>query len=211
MTINPNQLAAALAEVRKAYRLLQAYHRRLCDTLAAMNDVLVNGGLKFTCWAPVNVDRLPRGDRPFFVADRWAWDLTPGYWTFSEWKGENKNGSVAYVRVEAIADTGYDDSSDGEPNPANFGDVERSETELRIELWLAQTSAPNWEAARQGATSSSGMYDGQLRAIEIDRVEYTRQCFHIAIAELVDKAAVQARVVEPLERWMRNAKPRNGT
>ena len=173
MTIAPNELVAALVDVRRAYRLLHAYHRRLLDILATVDDALVVGGLGFDSWEPLNVDLPRRGTNKFFV-NRWAWDFTPIYRVVSEWKSEPKSGTVRCVHIESIADTGYDDSSDGEPNPACFSGAEESETQLRIELWIAPTPTPNWEVARKRVEGTSGMYDGRAHAVWRSSASSTR-------------------------------------
>ena len=45
-------LGAALLDVRRAYRLLWAYHRRQSDLLSALDAHLHRHGLVFTGWRP---------------------------------------------------------------------------------------------------------------------------------------------------------------
>jgi hypothetical protein len=103
-------LPDALANVRRAYRLLHAYHRRLCDLLQLVHESVGKAGLEFESWEPLNVARLPRSATPFF--ENWAWDLTPAYQVRCVWRDghqdKTKEKLVRRVVIDAFADSGWD-------------------------------------------------------------------------------------------------------
>jgi hypothetical protein len=206
MSITRDELSKALVDVRNAYRLLHAYHRRLCDLLQSVDETVSKAGLRFEQWDCANVAALA-STKPFFVPYNYAWDLTPGYqirpqWTDQPKKKANRKDSERRVVIEAHADTGYDDSMGGEPDPTKFKPTDQVTTELRINLSTAGTSTPDWDAVTKKILAPPGMYDGQLHTINVEGVDYTYQYFEVDVAELVDDAAVKAKLLAPIEAWL---------
>jgi len=194
-------LAEALADVRRAYRLLHAYHRRLCDLLQVTDEFLSERGLEFDHWSPLNVARLPNSTKPFFKPENWAWDLTPGYLVQCIWRG-SKNGTNYNIHIHAVADTGYDTSRDGEPDPCHFLPAESSKSELRIGLWRTRAKAPDWGAAWKPISRIANRKDGSEHTSKVGGDEYTHRYFDMNLAELVDEPTVRERLLLPLERWI---------
>lgn len=191
-------VAGALMEVRRAYRLLHAYHQRLCDLMQLANESLVGLGLAFEKWAPHNV-WLPRSKRPFF--DHWAWDLTPAYQTECVWQG-TRHGSHCKVYILVIADTGYDPSSDGEPDPSRFKPVEATSSEVRVGLHRTKAKHPDWSAAWDLFSKKANRKDGTDHQVKVGKDEYSYRCFELNLADLADGEAIKARLLLPIEQWL---------
>jgi len=201
MSTTRDDLARALADVRRAYRLLQVYHRRLCDLLQLLDDTLGAAGLSFERWDPINVWRLPRAKKPFFRPETWAWDLTPAYQVGCAWEQAAK-GHARRVDVHCIGDTGYVTSSEGEPDPATFKDAEQCATELHVGLWTARAKRADWNSAWVEVHQRPGWDDGQVHAVDVEGVEHTFQALRVDIADLCDPEAVRARLLDPITQWL---------
>ncbi|XXX81440.1 hypothetical protein WMF30_22035 [Sorangium sp. So ce134] len=160
------ELARALAEVRRAYRLLHAYHRWLCDLLQLTDEFLAELGFEFERWEPLNVARLPRSAKPFFRSERWAWDLTPAYQVECSWLGSSK-GIRCKVYIHAIADTGYDDSGDTEPDPTRFRAAEDAASELRVGLHRTRAKKPDWSGAWKLLSHITSRKDGTDHQVRV--------------------------------------------
>lgn len=193
-------LAQALAEVRGAYRLLHAYHRRLCDLLQMMDEFLSERGFEFNRWAPLNVARIPQSKKPFFRPEQWAWDLTPAYQVECSWRGSNK-GTHYKVHIHAIADTGYDDSYDGEPDPTRFESAKTTVSEIRIGLYRTKAKKPDWSSAWEPISRIKNRKDGTEHKVRVSGDEYTHRYFDLNLAELGDEGAIKEKLLLPLDRW----------
>ncbi|XXY48848.1 hypothetical protein WME91_53475 [Sorangium sp. So ce269] len=193
-------LAGALADVRRAYRLLHAYHRRLCDLLQVTEEFLAERGFEFERWAPINVARIPQSTKPFFRPEQWAWDLTPVYQVECLWRGSN-NGTHYKVHIHAIADTGYDDACDGEPDPTRFRAVETAASELRIGLYRTRAKKPDWSSAWAQLSRITNRKNGTEHKVRAGGDEYTHRYFDLNLAELGNEASVKEKLLLPLDQW----------
>ncbi len=107
MTIASTDLAAALTDVRKAYRVAHAYQRRLWDLLRTVNDELSTRRLQFTRWRTQGFDPVPNARTAFFE-ERWAWDFLPAYNIACEWQRFDRARNITHrPNLIFTADTGY--------------------------------------------------------------------------------------------------------
>lgn len=202
MTISSKELADALVDVRKAYRLIHAYQQRIWDLLRTTDRLLSDAGLPFQRWQPQNVLPPPRGGTRFFT-DRWVWDFIPAYQLSCQWQGTNrKTKFTRRVYLIAIADTGYDPNCKGEPDSKNFEDAEKSRTELSVGLWTATTPSPDWNEAWAAIQKSKHAHDGKTHSVTIKGTTYTYRYLRIDVAELIDDEAVKTRLRAPIEAWL---------
>jgi len=199
MNDKKNELAAALVDVRRAYRLLHAYHRRLQDLLHTTHDFLMNDNFQFEHWSPINVSRLPQSTKPFF-GSHWAWDMTPGYQVECVWRRSKEKASHK-IHVHAIADTGYDASAEGEPNPATFESAETSRSEIRVGLYRARTKKPDWGAAWNLLSVKANRKNGDVHVVAVGNDEYSHRYFDVDIVELGDEHAVKEKLLRPVKEW----------
>jgi hypothetical protein len=200
MTTSHDHLTVALTDVRKAYRLIHAYQRRLWDLLRAIDDTVARAGLPFRCWKPVQVMSPPKSKTRFFV-ERWAWDFLPAYQVGCEWQGKGVDAKTTRrVFVIAAADSGYDNRCQGEPDPSAFEPTEKSKTEIRVGLWTASTTSPNWGEAWQKVENDAR--ENETYTLAVKNVIYTYRYFRVDVANLVNEAAVQVRLLQPIEIWL---------
>jgi len=191
---DPGTLADALSEVRKAYRLLHAYHRRLAELLRLVDDELKKDGFEFERWEP---EHVARPAKKFFAREHWVWDLLQGAKLRCEWT-QTTTGGARRVVIVATADTGIDGSHRGEPDPAEFPAPEACATELWVEQWRAGTSAPTWDAAGDRLDGEGDASDGR---VEIDGVAYARSTFTVDLVDLPDAVSAKTKLVERMRSW----------
>lgn len=200
MNEKDDELAAALVDVRRAYRLLHAYHRRLQDLLHTTHDFLQNEGFEFEQWSPLNVARLPQSTKPFF-GSHWGWDLTPGYQVQCIWR-RSKDKFSHRIFLHAIADTGYKASAEGEPNPATFEAAETSRSEIRVGLYRTHTKNPDWSAAWNLLSVKADRKNGAHHVVTVGKDEYAHRYFDVDLVELSDEQAVKEKLLEPIGAWI---------
>lgn len=207
MTTSPDQLSAALTDVRKAYRLIHAYQQRVWDLLRVVDHTLAHAGLPFQHWQPMQFWSPPQKKTRFFV-ERWAWDFLPAYEIGCEWQEESKAAlPVRRVFVIVAADSGYDNSTQEEPDPSKFEPAEKSKTAIRIGLWTASTGAPNWGEAWAGFPADARDREDETHTGVVKNVTYTYRYLRVDVAGLVDEAAVQAKLLQPIKTWLDEKKP----
>ena len=132
MTIPPTDLAAALTDVRKAYRFIHAYQQRVWDLLRTVDHTLALAGLQFQSWAPTEFDSPPKRKTRFFV-ERWAWDFLPAYNFGCEWQAKGTSAApTRHVFVIVAADSGYENLTQEEPDPSEFQEAELSATTIHL-------------------------------------------------------------------------------
>ncbi len=200
MTMSRDALSDTLVDVRKAYRLIHAYQRRVWDLLRVIDLSAANAGLAFKGWKPMNVNPPPKSKTKFFVG-RWAWDFLPAYDLGCEWEKTEKKGTRR-VYVIARADTGYDARGEGEPDASTFTPAEEGATEVRIGLWTASTATPDWRGAWQEVEAKIKRREDETYTLTVKGVTYRYRYARVNVADLVDEAAVKARVLAPIERWL---------
>lgn len=195
----PNfDLAAALVDVRRAWRLVYAYQRRMNDLVAGVDTVLAHHGLEFELWQPLfNAPPTKRGT-PYFRG-RWAWDMLPGYATQVHWiDPQLKNGRRRRVVLQAVADSGRRFEG-GEPDPVDFEPADAAETQLRLGLWTTTAAKPAWEAA--WAVISTREYWLGVQSVDVEGAIYTYEYRAVDVADLVDASAAKALVLDMLSTW----------
>ena len=137
---NVNPLADALADVRRAYRLLAAYQKRIIDYTQSIAN-----HLQFEYYHADPRFDLPNKNNPY---GRWAWDYLPlSRWDFLFLKHQEANlypnldvnsfpleGDMLLAIVHE-PDSGLVAALNGvEPNPAGFTPAQ--DCQSRLGLWL---------------------------------------------------------------------------
>ena len=199
-----DDLASALTALRRSYRLLYDWQRRVHDLHAAVDTTLRQEGLTFQRWRPLFNSPPARAGTPFF-RDRWTWDMLPGWATSTRWGDERRRGPARTRRrvvFQCLVDTGRRYDGD-EPDPARFLPVEEATSELRVGLWTSDAATPDWGAAYQRvqARDADGWdWTGEL-ALQVDEDAYTYAYRGVALATLVDAAATRRALLDPLQAW----------
>lgn len=117
----------ALIDVRKAYRLLYIYQRRVIDTVDYIATVIgINIENTYSCFSGSTFDGRK------YNRENWAWDWLPMY--FHEYYcGEKKlmDSSTIKIGIAIQSDTGFFDAPiSNQRNIEAFGPVEESESRL---------------------------------------------------------------------------------
>lgn len=201
MNDKKDELKAALVDVRRAYRLLHAYHRRVNDLLYTAHEFLAKQHAEFDAWGPINVWMLPQKSKPFFRPETWAWDLTPAYQVECVWR-RSRSGMHHKMHIHAIADTGYDASGEGEPDPAKFEHAETARSEIRVGLHRTRASEPDWGAAWKQQSGNSARKDGDVHRVKIGNDEYAYRYFAIELVELANEHAIKEKLLQPIDEWI---------
>lgn len=138
----------SLVQLRTAYRLLNAYHRRLLDLLAMTRDTVRErfGDLPKAWWAPAQFWMPPKGNSD--PTSRWPFDficLQDAYFNWASTDDPSKGGF--YFGIGHTADSALDKKlyGDQEPDPLIFSDVKESKTSL--EIWavaVARSAEQSW-------------------------------------------------------------------
>jgi hypothetical protein len=131
-------LTQALTEVRKAYRLIWLYQRRVVDIIGVITD-----GYKFYRWEtndligrmPGQVSKDPFGD------GEWIWATLPLYWMSLlylpanlQWNVQKAGEWMLEITVETDSGFRYRED-DSEPPPSEFMAADQSATFLRLYAW----------------------------------------------------------------------------
>ena len=132
-----HDLTAALENVRRAYRVVAAYQRRTLRTFELIEAKFPE--MKFYYWTPRLYRQPPQ--RASSPLDRWGWDGLPFYdfsilyTEESVTDGYRPEPGRWMLDVHVQSDTGYDDESEGEPDPERFSSVAESYTNLSLTAW----------------------------------------------------------------------------
>ncbi|MEZ4309049.1 MAG: hypothetical protein R3F14_13510 [Polyangiaceae bacterium] len=197
MTDTKSDVPAALVEVRKAYRLLHAYHQRISDLLRLIHGTLAERGLRFQKWSPVNV-WLPSSRRAPF--HHWAWDLTPAYQTSCVWEGTG-GGWSRQIHVHMIADTGYDPSVGDDPSPEHFKPAEQSASEVRYGMYRTRARKADFGAAWKQISGLPDPTDQNEHKVMVGQDEYVYRHLARSLSDLPDREAVDRELLLPLRSW----------
>ena len=133
-------LTSALTDVRKAYRLIWFYQRRVVDMITFICETL---GYRFWRWETEDhIGRMPgQVSKNPFGEGEWIWATLPLYrmslFYFPrtlDWNVQKSDQWMLEVVVET--DTGAKFAEDDlEPSPVDFAPVDKSETILRLYAW----------------------------------------------------------------------------
>jgi hypothetical protein len=134
-----SDLNHALVDVRKAYRLIWLYQRRVIDIVRLITDAL---GYEFYAWDTTDIGRMS-GSRTTdpFGGDRWIWSTLPLYRMSLLYLPPNLPANIQrsgewMLEIFIESDTGAKAREDeSEPPPTEFAPVEKSETVLKLYAW----------------------------------------------------------------------------
>jgi hypothetical protein len=121
--VDHDELSRALVDVRRAYRLLYLFQRRILDLLEQLAGEL---GQSFWYWLPSGDEEAIRGGASPF--ERSAWKMLPlfdaSFLFLPRGVDPNnapRNGQWLLV-LQLCPDDGQPEGGKGEPNPAEFAD-----------------------------------------------------------------------------------------
>lgn len=143
-----NDIGEALLAVRRSYRLLQLYQRRVLDLCRELVDAM-GSDLQFYYWTPSYFWPPPqRGTDP--ATGRWSWDFLPLYdfCVFYQPLGQDvhhhQRGDWMLV-IRVSSDSGYKSEGRVEPDSVQFEDPAVSNSVLRLYLYYCEAEVDgNW-------------------------------------------------------------------
>lgn len=193
-----DELAEALTDVRRAYRLLHGYHRRAHDLFARFDAAMEDAKVPFVESGPANFARMRQKSGKFWD-QRWAWDVLPGYGlyaTYQRFKPRPLRRVALYIRV----DSGYPWGS-VEPMPRDFVPVEEAQSVVGVELWTAdadQFRGDAWKALR----ALDSPWDGKTHEVPVEGPAHTYKYVGVDLAEITDDEQFDKLVVAPVLEWL---------
>jgi len=151
MTNTPD-FEAAIEDVRRAYRIVWAYQRRVLDVIEAITTEFPE--TRHYWWQTNSFDCLP-ARKTTDPLGRWAWDGLPLY-NFSILR-LSEDGPDRYLpklgrwmlEISHNADHGWDEEASGEPDASRFPQVDTVVSSLSVCLWRcdANTGQEWWAGA----------------------------------------------------------------
>jgi hypothetical protein len=215
-----NDQRTKLTNVRRAVRLLAAYHTRLLDCLQRIEVEAkeASPGLWFQRWEPTHHAPVERSATS--PLGRWGWDFVPLQNAWIRWStnaedGPKKPGQVA-VYVQHIADDGYDNKVKGHrgPDPTKFKDAADCNSLLQIWIYALPvgTSKATWqeiEAAFEAAGLEDLYWDGcvhdlQLPGVSLGPAAVLRYVgWEVNMADLGTDDDLAPRILVPLRDRLR--------
>jgi hypothetical protein len=134
-----DEIDAVLCDVRKAYRLIHLYQRRVLDVCREIIEAF-ESELSFYYWASSQFEMPPR--RRTDPVGKWAWDFLPLY-DFAvvyrpedvDYKSPKVNDWMLEVRI--TADSGYVTAGEIESDPRDFQDVAGCESCVRLYVYYS--------------------------------------------------------------------------
>ncbi len=137
MTAESSQLKEALLDVRKSFRLLWGYHRRIRDIVELCSRMLPGT----TPHQLFGQDAVSEKTKPL-AGDWFTWECTPTVdWTFLFLPTGRRSKGASDRTVFGInftADTEFEDAEIGDPDPHEFGPAEDAETVVYLSMYAAR-------------------------------------------------------------------------
>jgi hypothetical protein len=192
----PNELKAALTDVRRAYRLVYAYQRRVFDLAGAIAEPLEAAGFEFEHWEPT---LFATPGKSFYKPDKWAWDFLPAYSFRSTWN-RFRPSDVRRASLTIVADTGFEKKR-AEPDPADFVPPEKALSELWLNLWRSEVTPP-WEKTVAALASAGEIADGQEHKLDVGGVACQFRRLRVDLSDLLEEATVDKRLLQPVRQWL---------
>ena len=140
------ELTGALLDVRKAYRLLYLFQRRILDLVEQLSGML---GRRFWCWLPAGMDEAIRGGAS--PSEKNAWKMLPLHNAefFFLPPGAEPNASPRegqwLLELSVTPDGGYTDGGRAEANPIEFTDPADCQSTIYLCAFIVKKDmAINW-------------------------------------------------------------------
>ncbi len=201
-----NDLDEAFAQVRAAYSVVWAYQRRLFDVFDSVDRGVSPLGFQFRDWRPWRARPPARSSTRFFRPGAWAWDMLPAYAMKLRWLRDLPEGERQLRLVLwSEADSAFDPSGSGEPDPAQWSDRE-SRSLLWAYLWSGPLRGAAWGEAVAWA---DGLPDTKPAEVSIGGCRYELEVVRLDLAELESAARVESELIQPIGEWFR--RKRNAT
>lgn len=220
-TIEPDS-RSGLIQVRTAYRLLNAYHRRLLDLASVTRDAVKErfGEVRKAWWSRSQYSWLPRGSSDPTI--RWAYDfiaLQDACFMWASADGPSNGGFYFGIGHTPDSATGDLSKFDGEPDPIKLDSV--ADATSYLEVWAVATTpcnSTNWDdfittrIVQDKRIGDSWWEDRKVRTLETEGATVALGGFSVDIAAVWTLNAAKLQLIEPLLVLIadaRNALPDN--
>lgn len=205
----------ALVQVRTAYRLLNAYHRRLLDLAALTRDAVQQrcGGLQKGSWGRRQFRWPPVGQSD--PTSRSAYEFIPLQDAYFQWRsagdlsaggfhfglGHTPDSAIGALDVSRLK---Y------EPDTLALSPVQDAST--RVDIWVAAV-APcrlTWEQLgnidADERIDAASWDDRVLRKLDVDGTPVAYGGFSLDVADIWTADATKSRLIEPLVKLIEDLK-----
>lgn len=191
-----SQMSSALVDVRKAYRLLYGYHRRIRDIVELCAQIIPEKPFKQL----TTVNTLTANKRP--LGDWWTWDCTPTFdWIFlfvEPGEAKRKAGMKFMLVLSFVADEALEDavSEDEEPDGSTLGAVEESRSVVECCMVGSLHKDPAWHQIwSQHWTGGEELISApMLREDDTESLDIMAYWKRIPMEEFSDEATVKLLV-----------------
>ena len=208
----PKELSTALAEVRRAYRMLHAYHQRVGDLFKLFDKAMLDKkglGFVFKESGPAFHARMRKKGGKFWHR-RWSWDVLPGYALYAVYHRRDPS-LLRRVIFQVIADSGYD-AKGGEPQPGEFPlSADAARSEIRLGLW--ETAAPRFDARDSWKAVERLLNAGRSAPLSVKAGghDYRYNYVGVDLSQIVGDSAFEKHVLEPVRDWARLPPTKEGS
>lgn len=185
-----------IADVRRAYRLIWGYQRRVMDILRMMADEFDTH--EFYYWTPLETDPLAkRGTNP--LKTQWAWDALPFYKASFLYKviGSDHNAPMAGQWLLELSvdsdDVDFDDYR-GEPDASRFPSAQTCNSTISLIAWQCTNDIKaNWF---NGVWETLDWPDPDGSVLQHDAYPVRSVQLNLPIEELDSQAAIKKAVAD---------------
>ena len=190
--ISKEELTTTLVDVRKAYRLLYLYQRRVMDTVKYISDVIgVNieaGFALFSEGSPKSYEK--------YRNDRLAWDWMNMYMYEFFCGKQHVDGHEISFAIAVQSDTGYFDAPAGTRNTAVTSFAPPEDARTRILFFIGKNT---WKAEKIGDNTGEFYQRHHREFIEkTDKGIFLAKAFELE--EMIDEQSI-ARCLQELEQF----------
>ncbi len=202
--------AAALEDpilvVRRSFREVYSFQRRIFDRLSELSDALARLSIEFDRWDPSYHSRPARSSSEFFRRNYWAWDFLPGFHLTLMWQSLASQGATVRGVVLMIeTDTGFRKPGDHrEPDPKDFVPAEDTHSELRIDLYRLSDASANWNQAWKVLSQQSGVRDGNDHTVKLGTGECVYRYLRVELGAAISKQGLLTHVITPIQSWFKD-------
>lgn len=203
--MNPDEIERRLVEVRRAYRLIHAYQRRILDMLDE-SDRWMHRTLhvEFARWRPSLWNRPAEQTTPFF-RDRWAWDLLPGLHFWVAWNGSR--GGVSRQVVFTVSGDQWNPSVGREPEAADLAPPEEATSLLYVRCDVVGAREVSWDQAWKALEAQKDWRTKRV-SYALGAARCTSEVMaQMSLAALDGPEALHTKVLEPIARWFGDHAP----
>lgn len=186
------ELKSALVDVRRAYRLLWGYQRRMMDLVQVIADGFDTQ--EFYAWSPISFARPTQLTTS--PLKKWAWDGLPFYkasFLFKPVGGDPHNLKAGDWLLEIFLDSDDVDldTTHGEPDASKFPDATTTSSQLKLVAWkCTEDVSANWfhDVWAKGSWPET---DDEI-AQQPNYPEITATSLTVSLDEISDREAVVA-------------------